>query len=67
MAMPVGGSDPTRTSRVRAALTATVLVIGGLAMPALAGSAAAAPGAAQAVDDGGRGTRHRDVIANLWE
>jgi alpha-amylase len=51
-----------RTSRVRAALTVAILVIGGITVPTLAASAAA-PGVA--ADSGHRG--RGDVIANLFE
>src|SRR6266516_346550 len=52
-----------RTSRVRAALTVAILVIGGITVPMLAGSAAAAPSVAADREPGGR----HDVIANLFE
>jgi alpha-amylase len=52
-----------RTSRVRAAITVAILVIGGITVPTLAGSAAAAPSVAADRGHGGR----RDVIANLFE
>ena len=52
-----------RTSRVRAALTVAILVIGGITVPMLAGSAAAAPSVAADREPGGR----HDAIANLFE
>src|SRR5436190_10229767 len=59
----MGRSSPG-ASRVRAALCAMVLVVGGVFVPSLAGSAAAAP--ATAAGDGRDGRQH-DVIANLFE
>src|SRR5689334_23030070 len=58
------GTSNRRTSRVRAALCGMILVVGGVSVPSLAGSAAAAPALAA---DRGRDGRQHDVIANLFE
>jgi len=58
------GTSNRRTSRIRAALCGMILVVGGVSVPSLAGSAAAAPALAA---DSGRDGRQHDVIANLFE
>jgi alpha-amylase len=57
------GMANRRMSRVPAALFGMILVVGGISLPSLAGSAGAAPGPA----DDGRDGRQHDVIANLFE
>ena len=58
------GMSQLRMGRVRAAVCGVILVVGGISVPSLAGSATAAPPMAA---DGGRDGRQHDVIANLFE